>query len=176
MEEDELLDLVGADDQVVGTVFREEHHENTERYNKKEQYFRGTSCFLVNSQKQLWIPRRQLSRKVAPGGLDFSMAEHVQSGESHIEAAVRGMKEELNLNVEQKDLIPLGKKVIEDFGCVMSLYVYKTDDDPDYSKEDYETAWWMSLDEFEAKLKSSVPYKAALPYWISVMSEWLKNE
>ncbi len=172
-EEDELLDLVNADDQVVGTVMREQHHENVAQYNERGEYWRGTGCFLVNSQNQIWVPKRQPWRKVAPGSLDFSMAEHVQSGESHLEGAVRGMKEELNLELKAGSLILLGKNVFKQFGCVMSMYVYRTDDDPDYSKDDYQSAEWMDLDSLRTKIASGVAHKTALPEWLDELERWL---
>lgn len=175
-EEDELLDLVNADDEVVGTVMREEHHANVEKYNERGEYWRGTGCFLVNSKNNVWVPLRQPHRRVAPNGLDFSMAEHVQSGESHIKGALRGMSEELNLELTESDLTPLGKKMFEKFGCVMSVYIYRTDETPDYSKNDYQDAWWMSTDELRAKIKAGEKCKDALPGWLSDLEGWIREQ
>lgn len=175
-EDDELLDLVDTNDNVVGTVEREAHHVDPESYVRKGQYFRGTTCILVNSQNQVWIPKRQPWRKVAPDGLDFSMAEHVKSGEDHSDGAIRGMSEELGLNVQAEELILVGKKVFDDFGCVMSLYEYRTEKTPEnYSKVDYQDAWWMSLDQLEERILSGEKHKTTLPYWITVLRERFKN-
>jgi isopentenyl-diphosphate delta-isomerase len=177
MEEDELLDLVDRNDQVVGTVMRYTHHENSDEYTSKGLFWRGTGCFLVNSKGELWIPRRQPNRQVAPNGLDFSMAEHVQSGETFEQAAVRGMAEELNLNLKPKDLHSLGKKIFPAFGAIMSVFIYQTDEDPDYSKADYQDAWWISLDQLRDKLnQKSEKYKDALPEWLSDVEKYINEK
>ena len=175
-EEDELLDLVNADDEVVGTVMREEHHADVETYNKRGEYWRGTGCFLVNAKQQIWVPQRQPHRKIAPDGLDFSMAEHVQSGESHLAGALRGMREELHLELAEDDLIALGKKLFKEFGCVMSIFIYQTDETPDYSREDYQKAWWMSVDELRQKLSSGMAFKNALPVWLVELERWFDEQ
>lgn len=166
MEEDELLDLVNAKDEVIGTVMREEHHANTDQYSSQGKYWRGTACLLVNSEGKFWIPQRQPDRRIRPNALDFSMAEHVQSGESHMAGALRGMEEELHLQLKEEDLELVGIKPFKEFGCMMSLYLHRTDEDPDYSKKDYQRAWWLSADEIRDKIKSGMDYKDALPIWL----------
>lgn len=165
--------MVNADDEVVGMVMREEHHANPETYTQRGEYWRGVACFLLNSMNQVWVPRRQPWRKVAPGGLDFSMAEHVQSGESRMEGALRGMEEELYLAVDPADLVLLGKKVFESFGCLMSVYIYRTDEDPDYSKDDYQSAEWLSIDELRARIEDGAPHKSGLPEWLDEIEEMI---
>lgn len=169
VEQDELLDLVNINDEVVGTVMREEHHAHDREHTKAGHYFRGTAALLVNSKKQLWIPTRQPHRKVAPSSLDFSMAEHVMSGESHVEAAVRGMEEELHMRVKPSDLELVDKKVFDDFGCMMTLFLYRTDEEPDYSVDDYQFGEWLSLAALEQRILSGALYKSALPQWVEVL-------
>lgn len=52
------------------------------------------------------IQKRSADRASSPSMLDCSISEHVQSGESYLDAAMRGMKEEMG--VEGVDLKPLG--------------------------------------------------------------------
>lgn len=164
MEADELLDLVNKDNEVVGTVMREEHHANVEKYNVRGQYWRGVAAFVINESNEIWVPRRQPWRKVAAAGLDFSMAEHVKSGESHIEGAVRGMDEELDLQVTNGQLEKVVENLFEEFGCLMYIYLYRSNQDPNYSTDDYQSAEWLSIDEFIAKLREpGEKYKSGLP-------------
>jgi isopentenyldiphosphate isomerase len=174
LEEDELLDLVDANDRVVGSVMREQYHDNTAAYVQKGQYFRGSACFLVDSRGKLWIPRRQLHRKVAPGGLDFSMAEHIQSGETHIQGTVRGMQEELRLVVRPDELQEIGLLKLDDIGCMMRLYVYRSDKDPDFNPDDYSEAWWLSPDELKQRLALEGGYKNALPAGLELYRSYFK--
>lgn len=175
-EKDELLDLVNSEDEVVGTVMREEHHNNVAYYNARGEYWRGTGCFLINPNQEIWIPKRQPWRNVAPGGLDFSMAEHVQSGESHIQGAVRGMKEELNIEAAEVELLLLGKRLFEGFGCIMSMYIYLTNESPDYNRDDYQDARWMTAEELGSELGGGAFCKDALPTWLEELRRWLDEQ
>lgn len=166
MEEDELLDLVNANDEVVGTVMRSVHHDDIKKYVENGQYFRASGCILVNSKNQIWIPKRQENKQVAPGGLDFSMAEHVESGETYLQATLRGMQEELNMRISEDEITKVGKKFFDTFGAVMELYVLKTNKAPDYNPKDYQDGWWMSIEELRGKIKEGVKCKDALPFWL----------
>jgi isopentenyldiphosphate isomerase len=175
MDDDELLDLVDRNDVVIGSVMRDTHHANEAEYISKGQYFRGSVCFLISDDRKIWIPRRQPNRKIAPAGLDFSMAEHVQSGETHLEAAVRGMHEELRLVVAPNDLLEIGSQVLDDIGCYMRVYVYKYNGNPDFNPDDYSEAWWLSLDELKNKMKNNT-YKSALPAGIQLLRKYLHQK
>lgn len=164
MEADELLDLINKNNEVVGTVMREEHHANVARYNALGQYWRGVAAFVINEKNEIWVPRRQPWRKVAGGGLDFSMAEHVKSGESHLEGAVRGMEEELNIQVADDELELVIEHLFEDFGCLMCIYLYRSNTTPNYNTDDYQSAEWLSIDDLIRQLKQTdQKYKSGLP-------------
>ena len=77
--DDELLDLVDEIDRKIGTVWRS---QTANLHNQKLGYLRAAEVFVRNSNAQLWIPRRALSKRIAPGGLDYSASGHVASGES----------------------------------------------------------------------------------------------
>ena len=62
--------------------------------------------FLFSADGRLLIQQRQLSKDVCPGAWDLSVAEHLQSGESYVAAAVRGLREELG--VDRVELQPIG--------------------------------------------------------------------
>ena len=57
------------------------------------------------------IQKRSADRVNSPSLLDCSVSEHVQSGEGYLEAAVRGLKEEMG--VEGIDLKNIGKIQME---------------------------------------------------------------
>ena len=158
-ESDELLDLVTADNKVVGTVLRKEHHANVEYYNSRGEYWRGVACFLLNSSGQLWIPRRQDNLDIAPSGLDFSMAEHVTSGEEHLQGAVRGMAEELTITAEESELHQVAEFIAFPIGCLMRIYMYRTDKDPTFDRRDYQSGQWLYPHEVSAMLDKPTEIK-----------------
>ncbi len=176
MEADELLDLVDAQNNTVGTVMREAHHKNIDAYNKKGQFWRGVACFLVNPKDEVWIPRRQPWRTITPGGLDYSMAEHVKSGESHLEGAVRGMQEELNLQVHPTDLKKVAQLFVKQIGCIMEVFILETDTNKvNFNTSDYQSGEWLSIDSLKAKLEDPhETYKSAMPEAINAVEDYIR--
>lgn len=106
-ENDELLDLVDIDDIVVGTVRREDMVKVG--YKSTQGYVRFAEAFLLNGKGEIWVPIRGMHKAIAPGGCDFSVAEHVLSGESYEQAIERAFLEEAGMKVDYAALIPIGK-------------------------------------------------------------------
>lgn len=159
-DDDELLDLVNDHDKVVGTITRKQAH-GLKRSDSLA--YRACSVFVLNDQGQLWVPRRQLTRQVSPGGLDFSMAEHMQSGEDYIEAAIRGMKEELYLDVTEQDLTWLGKlDPLEAVSVFLGVYTYKCNELTQYSQTDYTGYQWLTPKELANKIRKGDKAKDCL--------------
>jgi isopentenyldiphosphate isomerase len=87
---DELLDVVSPNDTVIGRELRSVIHERGLPH-------RGVHVFLFTPDGQLLVQQRSRHRDTAPLGLDCSVSEHVKSGEEFIEAAQRGLNEELGI-------------------------------------------------------------------------------
>ncbi len=72
-------------------------------------WHRAVNVFLFRSDGRLVIQRRSSCKDVCPGMWDLSVAEHVLPGEEYLEAAHRGLAEELSLySVKLK---PLGAEL-----------------------------------------------------------------
>lgn len=173
-EADELLDLVTADDVHVGTVLREAHHAHPDKFTSKGQYFRGVAAWLLNDSGQLWLPTRHPNRKIVPSGYDFSMAEHVQAGEGRLEAAQRGMEEELNLIVSFSDLTLLGTIRCDDIGALITLYGYHFNGEPDFNKKDYSSGQWLLPDEALTLVEAGLS-KSGVKEGILLAADYLKQ-
>lgn len=87
---EELLDVVGEDDQAVGRETRSTVHQ-------RGYWHRGVHVFLLAPDGRLLVQKRSAERASAPSALDSSVSEHVLAGESYYDAAIRGMKEELGV-------------------------------------------------------------------------------
>ena len=87
---DELLDIVNDDDLVTGQEMRAIVHQRGLQH-------RGIHIFLVSSAGKLLVQQRGRHRELCPLALDCSVSEHVKAGESYLEAAVRGLAEELGI-------------------------------------------------------------------------------
>lgn len=151
-EADEKLDLVNEDDQVIGAITR---GEIKTLFSTTGKYVRYANCFVQNSEGQLWIPRRPAHKKIAPNGLDFSASEHVQAGESYEEAAIRGLDEELNIQLDPEELVAIGKLIPDQSRPYFSsIFIVKQDAVPDFNKDDFTGYQWLEIDELKTLLGS----------------------
>ena len=155
MQDDEILDLVDDQDNVIGTTTRTSTNGHG--------FLRAAEIFIQNSHGQLWIPRRQMHKRIAPGGLDYAVSGHVGNGETYLEAAIRETKEELNLDLAEKDLEFLHKfRPIKELEYFRAVYIYKTDRVPPYNTGDFSGYEWLTPQELLRKLKAGEPAKRSL--------------
>lgn len=136
---DEFLDLVDQDDNVIGKKRR------SEVYAENLSNFRVVNVFLVNSEGEIWIPRRSANKRIFPLHLDMSMGGHVESGENYEDALKRELQEELNIDVTKVGCELLGKLNPHEnnVSAFMQVYVIKTDEAPDYNKDDFVEYFWL---------------------------------
>jgi isopentenyl-diphosphate Delta-isomerase len=86
----DLLDVVDADDRVVGQATRADVH-------RRQLLHRAVHILVTNAQGALYVQQRALTKDCQPGLWDTSAAGHVDSGESYAAAAVRELSEELGI-------------------------------------------------------------------------------
>lgn len=156
--QDELLDLVNIHDKVIKTIWRSQTNQPN-----FGGYLRAAEAFIQNKSGLLWIPQRQLNKRIAPGRLDYSMGEHVMSSEGYLEACLGGFKEELNLNLTELDLefvrkfSPSGKLTY-----FRSLYLYMSDNVPAYNPADFSEYEWLEPQKMIQRIKNGEPAKDSL--------------
>jgi isopentenyldiphosphate isomerase len=96
---DELLDIVNDNDIVIDQQMRSTVHELGLQH-------RGAHVFLFTRDGKMLVQKRSSDRAASPSMLDCSVSEHVKAGESYLDAAIRGMKEEMGVDgIEIKPLI-----------------------------------------------------------------------
>ena len=162
-ENDELLDLVNAHDVVVGTIRRGDMVKLD--YKSNQGFVRFAVAFILNSQGQVWVPIRGMHKTIAPGGCDFSVAEHVLAGETYEQAIERAFFEEAGMTINSQDLELLGKlpptKAVPIYEVIYT-YTMRGNESPKYSLEEFTSASWMPIDAFEKQLTSGPPTKSSL--------------
>ena len=89
---DELFDIVDDNDNVIGQAARSDVHRSGLQH-------RGVHLLLFDREGRLLIQKRSADRKQYASLWDCSVSEHVQSGESYLDAAARGAKEEMGVDV-----------------------------------------------------------------------------
>jgi isopentenyldiphosphate isomerase len=160
--DDELLDLVDAQDHVIGTIRYADVRGAT---SLTDHFIRAASCFIRNSEGKLWIPKRTADKQIAPNGLDYSAGGHVQSGESYIAGMIRELAEETGIKASEHDLEYIGKLSPTEavpyyyFGAI---YLYNSNITPDYNPHDFVGFEWLDPTELRQRLLGGVPAKDSL--------------
>ena len=67
-------------------------------------FHRTAHIWIMNDKKELLLQKRSATKKSHPNCWDISGAGHIRAGENVIGGAIRELKEELGVEVEEKDL------------------------------------------------------------------------
>ena len=87
----ELLDVVDADDRVIGVMTRAEIH-------RQGLMHRAIHVLVFNQSGEMFLQKRSMNKDNNPGLWDSSAAGHVDSGEDYLQCAVRELSEELGIS------------------------------------------------------------------------------
>ena len=173
----ELLDLVDGEDKVVGTMLRGKVAEANYRLDGK--YVRFVNGFVVNKDGLVWAQIRSLRKFIAPGGLDYSVAEHVFAGEAYDQAIIRGFQEELGWQIDPAKLLNLGvlpptesKPVFDRFYALLDY----AGPDPILNTDEFTSGEWMDIPAVRQQLAtSSSPQKGSLAPALDLLERALKE-
>jgi isopentenyl-diphosphate delta-isomerase len=148
MNMDELLDIVNDEDIVIDQQMRSVVHELGLQH-------RGAHVFLFTLDGKMLVQKRSADRAASPSALDCSVSEHVKAGESYLEAAIRGMKEEMGVNgIETNPLVKFRMNYGVNDNEISALYEGIVN--PDKVKFDpieIEEINYYSLDELQEMIK-----------------------
>lgn len=164
---DEWLDLVDARDVVVDRMRR------SEVYARGLNNFRVVNAFVVNSDSELWIPRRAAHKRLFPGALDVSVGGHVESGEDYATAFRREALEEIRLDVDASGFREIARlsPVEHPVSAFMRLYAIDSDSEPDFNRDDFTEAFWLSPEALLSRIANGEPCKGDLPE----LAGWIKK-
>lgn len=87
---EELFETFDDDGNPTGLVPRSRVH-------REGHWHRAANVFLFRSDGRLLLQRRRATKDVWPGAWDLSAAEHLKPGESYLQGALRGLREELGV-------------------------------------------------------------------------------
>jgi protein-tyrosine phosphatase/isopentenyldiphosphate isomerase len=91
---EEWFDVVDARDQVVGRERRREVHRRGLKH-------RAVHVLVFNSRGEVFLQKRSMTKDTFPGAWDSSASGHVNAGEDYDLCAVRELKEEIGLTLEE---------------------------------------------------------------------------
>ncbi len=94
----EYIDIVDVNNNPIGKV-KEKHqaHEDGD-------FHRTVHIWIINNKNELLLQKRSATKKTHPNCWDISGAGHIRAGESVIDGAIRELKEELGVKVQENKL------------------------------------------------------------------------
>ena len=96
----EILDVVDETGAPTGeTVERAEAHREGVRHRTSHVWIARNR----NGRIQLLLQKRCMQKDSFPGCYDISSAGHIPAGDDYIPSAIRELKEELNVTVQESD-------------------------------------------------------------------------
>jgi len=142
---DEVFDVVDAHDQVVGSLPRSQIHRQQLRH-------RAIHIFWVRGDGALCLQRRSYAKDNCPGQVSTSCAGHVDSGEGYHAAAVRELREEIGLIVQDADLVEIDyARCHEDLGHeFVRSYLLRGDYEPTLGRTEVDSLLWRQPAELDA--------------------------
>ena len=90
------------------------------------QYYLGIHIYIYNSSFEFLLQQRSHNKEFLPGGWDV-LLEHVIAGETSLEGALRGIKEEIGLTFLTNNIHYAGKFVWDTYHHIIDVYFLKTD-------------------------------------------------
>ena len=106
-------------DRVIGKATRSKIHKNNYLH-------RSAHILVFNSNNQLFLQKRSMSKDESPGLWDISSAGHVNSGESYEACAYRELWEELGIKTVLTPLVKINA-CNESYHEHVQVYICKTD-------------------------------------------------
>lgn len=165
---DELFDIVTEEDVVIRQAPRSVAHA-------QGLWHRGVHVLLFDPQGRLLVQQRSRTRTHAPLTLDCSISEHVQTGETYLQAAVRGLEEELGVSgLELQPLLKFKMNYGPNDNEISLLYRSAFNQQPlRFDPEEVERVEFFTLAELEERLASE---PAAFSYWFAQILRWLLGQ
>lgn len=171
----EVLSLVDKDDVVIGAVLRGEINNIKPQ---GTQYIRAVNAFLVREDNRIWVPTRGLHKKLAPGGLDYSVGAHVQAGEEYTDALIREFLEEAGITISLDECVEIAYNTPESMGedtiYFNKVYIIRSTEQPILSEE-HSGGEFMDIDEIIKRVQDGAITKHHFLEDLLVVKNYLRN-
>ncbi|UCH81416.1 MAG: NUDIX domain-containing protein [Nitrospiraceae bacterium] len=143
---EELIEVVTENGDVIKVVPRSEIHGDPSLLHKV------IHVLVFNSNSELLLQKRSMSKNVAPGKWDTSVGGHVNAGENLEEAVMREMEEELGIN---KDVpVYLYSYIHSNPFETELVYTYKCiyDGEINFQQDEIDEVRYWSIDEIKKSI------------------------
>ncbi len=164
---EEILDVINEKNEVLRQAPRKEVEE-------KGLLYRSAQIFVYYNNKII-IEKRSMNKSKRPGYYS-NVGETVKAGEKVEAAAVRGVKEETGLDVQ--NIKKIGEEIILDRtykdSFLMTLYVCEGKGEIKIQKEEVENILLLSIKEIENLIESGEKVSPALIKSLEFLKRWKK--
>jgi len=143
----EILDIVDVNNQIIGKDLRTRIH-------MRGYYHRSVHIFIINSNDEIYIQKRNMEVGSYPGYYESSASGHLLSGENYDDAAKRELEEEIgikDLKLKRLHTFPADKTSGHEF---VTLYLGKYDDILKIDKKEMKSGRFMRIDDIKKNLET----------------------
>lgn len=163
----EMLDVVDDEDMVIGTAPRKEVMD-------KALIHRASHVIVIDYFKRFLVQKRAGKKDMFPGFWDLGASETVVSSEAYEDAAVRGLKEELGIDVTKNELTFLFKERCRsnDYNANICVYRLMHNGRLEMNTDEIDELRHMSAEEVKELISESV----FAPVGVLVFERYLKEK
>lgn len=178
----ELLDVLDVNGKITGIV------KDKKQIYIDSDYHRTVHIWIINSNNEILVQKRNPKKSTYPGLWAISVAGHVKSGETSIEAALRELKEEIGQKLSREELKYLFtvKRNIKyeqyTINAIDDVYLVKLDIDVENTKlqfselTDIKYVYYEYLEQiFKNHDKEYVPYEKEHELLFEYLNKTLKK-
>ena len=148
---DEYVVLVNENDNQIGIMEKMAAHI-------VPRLHRAFSIFIFNSQGEMLLQQRALTKYHSPGLWTNACCSHPRNGESLEQATARRLKEEMGLSCDMHEVFTFIYKAPVGLGLVEHEYDHvffgQSDDVPVINPDEVASYKYMSLDDIAADMKA----------------------
>ncbi|MCQ2570767.1 MAG: NUDIX domain-containing protein [Candidatus Saccharibacteria bacterium] len=149
---EEMLDTYTRDGKYLGIKTRSECHEPNPGF-----YHKPAWTWIYNDKNEILVQKRSMAKRKYPGYWDMPCAGHVEAGESTVNGVIREAKEEIGVDIAEKDC-EFVFEFIEDsaweIGQVFFVKINKNVDEFALQEEEVDSVSWLNFDDFKELLYS----------------------
>ncbi len=143
--EDEIFDIVDKNDKVL-------YQERRSEVIAKKLRHRSIQCFIMNSQKELFVHQRTFSKQLYPGYYDICVSGGVKTGENYYECVKREILEEVGLFGKMIRFLFDLEYNSPELNYIGKIYLVKHDGKMKLQKEEIIDGKFMKIEEIDAMI------------------------
>lgn len=165
MPNSELLDIVDENDNVIGQATREECHADPKLLHRTVHF-----TLIDRKNKKIFLTQRSWKKEHDAGKLCF-LGEHLISGEKYENAVIRGVKEELGVDLSTTQELAQNIFAYQSQRELVRFFLVDWNGkDINFDPEEVEQIIWLEVDEL---IQRKNDYSEMTRYWIENV-DWAK--